>query len=207
MGSTIIDCWSPSAISRQTKPGNAARRSRGSPSRRWRSGSLPPPAGRSCPPAPRRPKAVTGRRVWGCPDAVTASPNRRPGVSVGACPRDGSPGLPCTVSSDAVDTGRRAPFRLVKRPAEQVDRHMVEERREPDMPIGSCGLTYAIQCAGCDLPALRLARAARVSADAALKNSNAHYCLELRVVLVTGAGFGLCTLFVFVDRVRPPQRQ
>jgi hypothetical protein len=46
-----------------------------------------------------------------------------------------------------------------KRPAEQVDGHVVKECGEPDT-LPSCGLTYAVQCGGYAFPALRLARAA-----------------------------------------------
>ena len=109
----------------------------------------------------RCPVAAAGRRVWGCTDAATASLDTHPVVRV----RSRSARLPSRpvfvlVPCDAVDAGRRSPFQLVERPAEQVDGDMVQECREPNTLVPSCSFTYAVQCGGYAFPALRLARAA-----------------------------------------------
>ena len=107
------------------------RKSRGSPSRRWRSGFPPPPAGRSCPPARRCPEwPLLGCPVRECTDVATASPDKHPVVRVRTGPRDCSPDPFRTDPSDAVDAGHRSPLQLVERPAEQVDGHVVKECRE-----------------------------------------------------------------------------
>src|SRR6266545_3334928 len=64
--------------------------------------------------------------------------------------------IPC----DAIDAGRRSPFQLVERPAQQVDGDMVQQCREPNTSVPSCSLTYAVQRGGYAFPALCLARAA-----------------------------------------------
>ena len=47
-------------------PAGSHRRSPESPPRRWRSGPCTTAAGRSCPPGPRCPAAVSVRPAWGC---------------------------------------------------------------------------------------------------------------------------------------------
>ena len=64
------------------------------------------------------------------------------------------------VPRDAVDACRRSPFQLIERPAEQIDGDMMEQRREPNLLVPCCRLTYAVQRGGYAFPALRLARAA-----------------------------------------------
>jgi hypothetical protein len=51
-------------------------------------------------------------------------------------------------------------LQLVKREAQQVDVHMVQERRQPDPFIPPCGATYAVHRLGYACPALSLVRAA-----------------------------------------------
>src|SRR5918995_1941056 len=62
---------------------------------------------------------------------------------------------------DAVDAWCRPTLQLVKRKAQQVDVHVVQERRQPDRLIPPCGATYAVHCLGYACPALRLVRAAQ----------------------------------------------
>ena len=64
------------------------------------------------------------------------------------------------VPGDAVDARCRPALQLVKRKAQQVDVHMVQERRQPDPFIPPCGATYAVPCLGYACPALGLVRAA-----------------------------------------------
>ena len=64
------------------------------------------------------------------------------------------------VPGEAVDAWCRPAFQLMKRKAQQVDVHMVQERRQPDPFTPPCGATYAVQCLGYACPALRLVRAA-----------------------------------------------
>src|SRR5919106_2093102 len=64
------------------------------------------------------------------------------------------------VPGDAVDARCGFALQLVKRKAQQVDVHMVQERRQPDLLIPPCGATYAVHCLGYACPALGLVRAA-----------------------------------------------
>jgi len=52
--------------------------------------------------------------------------------------------LPC----DAVDSGRRVPFDILKRIPQSFDRHVVEERAESLALIPDCYLSHALQCTG-----------------------------------------------------------
>jgi hypothetical protein len=65
------------------------------------------------------------------------------------------------VPGEAVDARCGPALQLVKREAQQVDVHMVQERRQPDRLIPPCGATYAVHCLGYAYPALRLVRAAQ----------------------------------------------
>src|ERR687898_260025 len=64
------------------------------------------------------------------------------------------------VPRDAVDAWCRPALQLMKREPQQVDVHMVQERRQPDLLIPPCGATYAVHCLGYACPALGLVRAA-----------------------------------------------
>jgi hypothetical protein len=65
------------------------------------------------------------------------------------------------VPGDAIDAWCGPTLQLVKRKAQQVDVHVVQERRQPDPFIPPCGATYAVHCLGYACPALGLVRAAR----------------------------------------------
>src|SRR5919106_5330671 len=61
---------------------------------------------------------------------------------------------------DAVDAWCGPALQLVKCPAQQIDGHMVQERRQPNRLVPPRGATYAVRCLGYACPALGLVRAA-----------------------------------------------